>query len=96
MDIQRLRNLTTGRLHTEMAHIYEDIEHLVGVKGVMTHQLGKAASALEPYLRDVTDDLRLWDGKFDPTHIGEIEVSPMDDDAQAAFWMRYEEAGDPI
>lgn len=28
MDIQRLRNLTTGRLHTEMAHIYQDIEYL--------------------------------------------------------------------
>ncbi len=25
MDIQRLRNLTTGRLHTEMAHIYQEL-----------------------------------------------------------------------
>ena len=26
MNIQRLRNLTTGILHTEMGHIYQDLE----------------------------------------------------------------------
>ena len=52
MDIQRLRNLTTGRLHTKMEHIYADIEHLTGAEGVMTHQLPNACRALEPYLRE--------------------------------------------
>ena len=32
MDIQRLRNLTTGRLHTEMGHIYEDLELITGMR----------------------------------------------------------------
>ncbi len=96
MDIQRLRNLTTCILHTEMSHIYLDIEYLVGTKGVMTHQLGKAAKALEPYLREVTDDPRLWKAQYDPAHVGEVEVPPMDGDAQAEFWVRYEEEGDPV
>ena len=30
MDIQRLRNLTTDRLHTEMEHFYTDLGALVG------------------------------------------------------------------
>ncbi len=36
-DIQRLRNLTTGILHTEIGHIYEDIESITGAKGVMAN-----------------------------------------------------------
>lgn len=34
MDIQRIRNLTTGILHTKMEDIHEDIEYLVVTKGV--------------------------------------------------------------
>ena len=30
MDIQRLRNLTTGRLHTQMTDIYMDLDYLTG------------------------------------------------------------------
>ena len=33
MDIQRLRNLTTGRLHTKMDHIHEDLGFIVGDDG---------------------------------------------------------------
>ena len=36
MNIQRLRNLTTGRLHTEMGHIYEDLGIITGETGLMT------------------------------------------------------------
>ncbi|CAD5377321.1 conserved hypothetical protein [Pseudomonas sp. OF001] len=91
MEIQRLRNLTTGILHTRMQDIYEDIEHLTGSKGVMTHQLGMASKALEPYLRNVATDPRLWDGRHDPSHTGEIEVPPLQGADLAEFWARYDD-----
>ena len=89
MDIQRLRNLTTGRLHTKMEDIYADIERLTGAEGVMTHQLPNACRALEPYLREKVTDARFWDGEYDTTHTGEIDVPPMDEAAQKAMWERY-------
>ena len=89
MDIQRLRNLTTRRLHTKMEHIYADIEHLTGAEGVMTHQLPKACRALEPYLRKKVTEARFWDGKYDTTHTGEIYVPPMDEAEKKAMWERY-------
>jgi hypothetical protein len=76
MDIQRLRNLTTGRLHTDVGFIYQDIEYLTGEKGVMTHMLPNAMRALEPWLREKLSDRRLWDGEYDPSHIGEIDIEP--------------------
>lgn len=89
MDIQRLRNLTTGRLHTKMEHIYEDIALITGEDGVMTHQLPNACRAMEPYLREKVTDARFWDGEYDTTHTGEIDVPPMDDAAKKAMWERY-------
>lgn len=96
MDIQRLRNLTTGRLHTEMRHIYEDIEYLTGHAGIMTHMLPRAARALEPYLRSVLPDERFWDGKHDPTHIGTVDIEPMDEMCLDGFWERYSAQPDPL
>lgn len=92
MDIQRLRNLTTGRLHTRMADIYRDIECITGERGVLTHMLPDATKALLPYLREKAPDARLWDGEYDPSHVGEIDIPPMNSDEQAAFWVRF---GDP-
>jgi hypothetical protein len=88
MDIQRLRNLTTGRLHTKMEHIYEDISLITGEDGVMTHQLPNACRAMEPYLREKVPDARFWDGEYDTTHTGEIDMPPMDEAAKKAMWER--------
>ena len=89
MDIQRLRNLTTGRLHTNMADIYQDIEYITGARGVMTHMLPDATKALLPYLREKAPDAMLWDGSYDPAHIGEIDIPPMNGEEQAEFWARF-------
>jgi hypothetical protein len=96
MDIQRLRNLTTGRLHTEVGHIYQDIELLVGEQGVMTHMLGNCCRALEPYLRQVAPDPRLWDGAYDPGHTGTIEVPAMNAQQQSEFWARFQALPSPL
>ncbi len=89
MDIQRLRNLTTGRLHTKMEDIYADIDMLTGEAGVMTHMLPNACRALEPYLRDVAPDARLWDGAYDVSHTGQIAVPQMNAEQRAEFWKRF-------
>jgi hypothetical protein len=96
MDIQRLRNLTTGRLHTKMEHIYQDIEFLTGEKGVMTHMLPNAFRALEPYLRGKVTDSKFWEDVYDTTHTGEIDVLPMDESERKSFWERYGALPSPL
>ncbi len=86
MNIQRLRNLTTGRLHTEIEHIYQDLEIITGESGLMTHMLPRVMRACEPWLREHVKDPRFWDGEYDTTHIGELEIPiPSDEDRKAMF-----------
>jgi len=89
LDIQRLRNLTTGRLHTEMGHIYQDIEYIVGEIGIFTHMIPNAFKAMQPYLRSVVTDERFWDGQFDVDHLGEYDIRPMNDEEKSSFWKAY-------
>lgn len=89
MDIQRLRNLTTGRLHTKMEHIYEDIEYFTGQEGVMTHMLPNACKALEPYLQSKITEPRFWDGEYDTEHTGHALIPPMGEVDRAKFFAAY-------
>jgi hypothetical protein len=89
MDIQRLRNLTTGRLHTDTRDIVKDIEHLTGTKGLRTDQLPEARRAMLPWLEKVITDPRFWDGQFDTTHVGEYEIVPMTKAESAACMHRF-------
>lgn len=91
MDIQRLRNLTTGRLHTKVEHIYQDIGRLTGAEGIMTHQIPNALRAMEPWIRTVVTDQRFWDGKHDPEHVGHYDVPCMTDEETKAMFARYQE-----
>jgi hypothetical protein len=96
MNIQRLRNLTTGRLHTEMGHYYEDLGILVGDTGLMTHMLPRVLRACEPWLRQHVTDPRFWNGEYDLTHTGELELpTPSAADRQAMF-ERYIAQPDPL
>ena len=96
MDIQRLRNLTTGRLHTEMGHIYQDLETLIGEKGLMTHMLPRAMKAVEPWLKDRVKDSRFWNGEYDTTHVGEYDLPIPTEDDQRIFFERFEEMPNPL
>lgn len=89
MTNQRLRNLTTGRLHTQVSDIYEDVEFLTGEKGVMTHNLPNAFKAMQPFLRGRIKDPRFWDGAWDITHVGETDIAPMTKDEKASFWLEF-------
>jgi len=93
MNIQRLRNLTTGRLHTKMEDIYEDLGIITGETGLMTHMLPRAMRACQPWLMEHVIDARFWDGKYDTTHIGEMELPTPSEADRKAMFARY--AGQP-
>lgn len=87
MTNQRIRNLTTGRLHTQMDDIYKDMEFITGEGGLFTHMLPAANKAMEPWLKAKLPDARFWDGKYDTTHTGETDLAPMND-AEKAAWRK--------
>lgn len=89
MNNQRLRNLTTGILHTKMDDIYKDVEYLTGERGVMTHMLPNAFKAMQTFLQERLTDARFWDGQFDTTHDGETEIAPMTPQEARDFWQRF-------
>jgi hypothetical protein len=96
IQIQRLRNLTTGRLHTEIGSIYEDLGAIIGGTGLMTHMLPRALRACEPWLREHVTDPRFWDGEYDTTHIGEIELPEPSDEDRRAMLARYLDQPNPL
>ena len=96
MNIQRLRNLTTGRLHTEMGHIYEDLGAITGEKGLMTHMLPRAMRAVEPWLRKHVTEQRFWDGEYDTTHTGEYALPEPTAFEQEAMLERYRAQPNPL
>lgn len=96
MKIQRLRNLTTGRLHTEMDHIYKGLEMLTGEDGLMTHMLPRVMDAIEPWLRENVLDLRFWDGKYDTKHTGEINLEMPTKKDQEVFFKRFLAMPNPL
>lgn len=96
MDIQRLRNLTTGRLHTEMGHIYEDLGWITGEQGLMTHMLPRALDAVKPWLEEHVNEPRFWDGEWDTTHTGEYELPEPTAAARDAMFERYKAMPNPL
>lgn len=96
MDIQRLRNLTTGRLHTAIGHIYEDLGTITGEKGLMTHMLPRAMQAVEPWLREHVKDERFWDGEYDTTHVGEFALPESTPEDRALMFERYKAMPNPL
>jgi len=96
MDIQRLRNLTTGRLHTDITHVYQDLEYITDSEGIMTHMIPNVIRAVEPWLRTKVTDDRFWDGEHDPSHVGDYEIEPMNDREKQEAFERYKNLPSPI
>lgn len=96
MDIQRLRNLTTGILHTEIGHVYLDLGWITGESGLMTHMLPRAMMAVEPWLRLHVLDARFWEKKHDPEHIGEHVLPLPTEDDRAEMFERYKSYPNPL
>jgi len=96
MDFQRVRNLTTRKLHTDIGHVYQDLEYLVGVKGIMTHQIPAALRAIAPWLVCAIPDRRFWDNLHDPLHAGDLEIEPMGSGARDRFFLRMRMDSGPL
>ncbi len=72
-----------------MDHIYEDLGTLTGKKGLMTHMLPRAMRAVEPWLREQELGARFWDGGFDTTHTGQVDLPTPTKEDQALFFERF-------
>lgn len=97
MNAQRLRNLTTQRLHTTMSDIEEDLLFLTGTEGgILAHQLPNVMRAIEPWLRQQVTEPRYWNDKYDTDHVGEYDLRPMDDAERAAMFERYKALPSPF
>lgn len=96
MDIQRLRNITTGRLHTKMQDIYEDLEFFTRGGGIMTHMIPRVMLAIEPWLREKVKDARFWDGQYDVTHTGDFPIEAPTEAESAAALERYSQMPNPL
>jgi len=96
MDIQRLRNLTTGRLHTDIKYVYKDLEMLTGEMGLMTHMLPRARQVILPWLKENVKVDRFWDGKYDVTHVGEYDLPMPTKEDQKKFIQQFLEMPNPF
>ena len=96
MEIQRLRNLTTGILHTDIGCVYEDLGMLIGINGLMTHMLPRAMNAVEPWLREKVVDPSFWDDKYDPDHSGDYDLPGPTEEDRRLMLERYRAAPDPL
>lgn len=96
IEAQRLRNLTTDILHTEMGHVYQDIELITGMKGLMTHMLPNVLRAIKPWLREKVTDPRYWNDEFDQDHSGEEFIHPMSDVERSEMLLRYKALPHPF
>jgi len=79
-----------------MEHIYEDLGIITGETGLMTHMLPRAMRACEPWLREHVTEPRLWDGKYDTTHTGELELPTSSEADRKAMFERYAAQPNPL
>lgn len=96
IDAQRLRNLTTGKLHTDIGCVYEDLEEIIGERGLMTHMLPRVMDAVMPWLEDNVTCSRFWDDKFDQSHLGEIILPDPTEQERSAMLERYMAMPNPL
>lgn len=89
ISAQRLRNLTTRKLHTLMVHIYKDLEAITGTTGLMTHMLPRVIDAVDPWLKEKVVDKAYWDGLYNPNHLGEIELPEPTAEERKEMLQRY-------
>lgn len=84
MDIQRVRNLSTGILHTNIKDVYEDIYFITGIN-VFTHQIPAFIEGLSEFLRNILKDEMFFDGIYNPNHTGDVFIEKMDKDKLNIF-----------
>lgn len=87
----KLRNVTSGILHTKIDDVYKFYEEYVKAEGIMTHQLPSAFKALLPILKT-----KLPEKWFTEEWIKEglnevVSVPELTEDELKTFWRSYSE-----
>lgn len=87
----KLRNMTTGILHTNIGDVYEFLEKYLGAEGIMTHQIPSACRALEPFLKAKLSEewfTKVWekDGLDEPA-----QITDLTQEEKKIFWESYGE-----
>ena len=89
IDNQRLRNLTTGILHTDVDYVYQDLELILGQEGLMTHMLPNALKAIIPWLKLNVTEERFWNDEFDTEHTGNYSIPEPTGGERRVMWQEY-------
>lgn len=74
MNNQRLRNLTTGRLHTCIKDIKEDLAGLLGLPDLQTINILSARDTVILWLVNQVSDMRFWELEYDLKHTGHLPL----------------------
>jgi hypothetical protein len=90
LSTQRLRNLTTGILHTNMEDIREDLEAITGIPALSTYELPDILDALHPFLAEHIIEPRYWTDVLDVTHTGWMVLPAMPAAQRDALLLRLE------
>jgi hypothetical protein len=98
LTAKRIRNLTTGILHTCMDDVYRDLAAIVGVDGLMTHQLPRVRECVLPWLREKTkNDAAFWDKDIQIETDWEIDHWSEPSQAERAVMLEnYKAMPDPL
>lgn len=88
----KLRNVTSGILHTEIGDVYKFYEQYLGAEGIMTHQLPSAGKALDSILkRKLTDEWFTKEWIQDKEWLAkEVEIADLTQEEKDEFWKEYQ------
>lgn len=85
----KLRNMTTGRLHTEIGDVYKFIEEYTGEKGIMTHHIPSACPPIQTILKRHLSAEWFTD-EWIKTGLDEVvEIPYMTEDERKEFWEAF-------
>lgn len=85
----KLRNVTSGRLHTSIGDVYEFYTAYCGAEGIMTHHIPSAYKALLPILKNKLSDEWFTD-EWIKTGLEEtVEVPEMTQTEKTTFWESF-------
>lgn len=84
-----LRNITTGRLHTDIGQVYKFIEEYTSEKGIMTHHIPSACPVIQEILKRHLS-VEWFTDEWIKTGLDEIvEIPDMTEDERMEFWDEF-------
>lgn len=92
----KLRNITSGILHTSVGDVYSFFEEYLGEKGIMTHHLPVAGKAILPILKRNLDDSWFTDEWVKEALDESVDIPDLTDDERTEFWRGFESGLDEL